>query len=146
MHDNILLLLGFISVAWILRYFFKGKFNSGRKEVTSRVKVASQAIARYPAVSIQCSGTECQAARGIQGIRFLGMDAPSLPLNDCTSPRCNCKYYHYSDRRSGHLERRVLACSTEEELTFSSRNDQRAGLGRRASDWELAYQMNPSVS
>ena len=33
-----------------------------------------------------------------------------------------------------------------EDLMLSEENDQRLGLGRRASDWELAYQMNPSIN
>ncbi len=146
MYNNILLILGLISVAWLLRYLFKVKPRSGRKAVTSRAKADSQTASRYSAVSIQCSGAECQAARAVQGMRFLGEDAPNLPLNDCTSPKCICRYSHYDDRRSSLLDRRVLAHSMKEDLGSSRSNDQREGLGRRASDWELAYQLNPPVS
>ena len=145
-YNNILLILGLFSIAWLLRYLFKVKPKSGRKAVTRRAKADSQTASRYSAVSIQCSGTECQAARAVQGMRFLGMDAPNLPLNDCTSAKCNCRYSHYGDRRSGILERRVLACSMKEDLMLPTSNDQREGMGRRASDWELAYQMNPPIS
>jgi hypothetical protein len=34
----------------------------------------------------------------------------------------------------------------KEDLMLPTSNDQREGMGRRASDWELAYQMNPPIS
>ena len=148
MQDTIWQIFGFITIAWLLLYLFKT--NSKQKPVhrakPKKLKTHSQPIPHYSAVSIDCSGAECEAARAIHGVRFLGREAPNLPLGECSSPMCECKYSHYLDRRNDNQERRLKAYSMTEDLMISEEYDQRLGLGRRASDWELAYQMNPSIN
>ncbi len=148
MHDIFWQIPGLIAAAWLVQYLFKT--NSKQKPVhrakPKKVKTSSQATPHYSAVSIDCSGAECEAAKAIHGVRFLGREAPSLPLSECSSPTCECKYSHHPDRRNGNQERRFNAQSMKEDLMFSDEDDQRFGLGRRASDWELAYQMNPSIN
>jgi hypothetical protein len=93
----------------------------------------------YPAVSIRCSGG-CDAAQGLRGVRFLGDEAPPLPLENCTAETCHCRYVHHVDRRTGILDRRRTR--GEESQDPLVQEDQREGHGRRASDWIAAYQLN----
>jgi hypothetical protein len=95
----------------------------------------------YPAVSIRCAGG-CEAAQSIKGRRFLGAEAPALPLENCTAETCHCRYVHHVDRRTGILDRRRVRGQDDESLPTPDRVDQREGRGRRASDWIAAYQLN----
>lgn len=99
----------------------------------------------YPAVSIRCA-TGCDAAQELKGQRFLGNQAPSLPLADCDAQHCQCRYAHHVDRRTGNLDRRRLLGAKKDYMSFFGKEDQREGRGRRASDWAEAYRMNPPVS
>ena len=60
---------------------------------------------RFRAVSIRPGDGSCEAARQFGNMRFLCTKAPRLPVPECTAAVCNCRYVHYSDRRSG-LDRR----------------------------------------
>ena len=95
----------------------------------------------YPAVSIRC-GNGCDAAQALKGCRFLGDEAPTLPLKNCTAEVCDCRYVHHVDRRTGILDRRRNRVSEDELPSDSDLEDQRSGRGRRASDWIAAYQLN----
>lgn len=114
----------------------------------SSVKTQSQHASErnpYPAVSIRCANG-CGAAQQLKGQRFLGSEAPPLPLADCDAPRCQCRYHHHVDRRTGNLDRRRLLGDKKEYVSFFGKEDPREGRGRRASDWAEAYRMNPPVS
>lgn len=99
----------------------------------------------YPAVSIRCT-SGCDAVQLLKGRRFLGNEAPSLPLAECDAERCHCRYVHHVDRRTGNLDRRRLVGATRDYVSFFGKEDQREGRGRRASDWAEAYRMNIPVS
>lgn len=71
-----------------------------------RARAASQSVSRpasrhtpFRAVSVRSSGNGCDAVRALRGQRFLGHEAPNIPLADCDAPRCGCRYEHHSDRR-----------------------------------------------
>jgi hypothetical protein len=86
---------------------------------------------RWAAVSVVTGGGGCEAARALKGKRFLGADAPRLPLNDCATPAtCRCAYRKYADRREGPRR--------EEEETGMRRGitqpDRRVRRGRRSTD------------
>jgi len=143
---NILLILGLAVITWPLFHLFKARPESGGGATEKRARAgSSRAATPYAAVSIKCSGMECQATSAIQGKRYIGTEAPTLPLSDCTSEKCTCRYFHHNDRRNEDLGRRILAYSMKEDIMFSGGDDRRLGMGRRASDWETAYQMNPSI-
>jgi hypothetical protein len=55
--------------------------------------------ADYRAVSIQLGPQACRAARYLRDKKFLSTKAPALPLAECISSDCQCKYVYYSDRR-----------------------------------------------
>ena len=96
----------------------------------------------YAAVSIRCAGGACDAAQSLKGQRFLGDEAPVLPLAACASARCDCRYKHHVDRRTGNLDRRNQRAEQPDTVEFLGSRDMREGYGRRASDWLKAYQMN----
>jgi hypothetical protein len=54
----------------------------------------------YHAVSVLAGPHSCEAAKEIEGRRFLSSGAPMLPLKACTQSTCHCRYVHHSDRRS----------------------------------------------
>ena len=55
------------------------------------VKKAQQA---YHAVSIEPGRNCCHEARELKGKRFLSREAPTLPLRNCSSDNCLCRYEH----------------------------------------------------
>ena len=104
---------------------------------------SSAGLNPYSAVSIRCAGP-CEAALSVKGQRFLGSEAPALPLQGCSAETCQCRYVHHVDRRTGILDRRSNRAEAEGEASSpnSQQQDQREGRGRRASDWIAAYQLN----
>ena len=92
----------------------------------------------FHAVSIQPTQEGCSAADAIKIQRFLSEDAPGLPLPDCSSPECRCKYVHYADRRDGARDRRLAQDEASEESEFWSLRERRLAGGRRQEDMAAA--------
>ncbi len=137
MFNEYLLVAGLLLVLGMLGYLLTAWHNAapraapgGDRRVAPRRK--------YAAVSIQSFGRGCAAATALRGKRFLAEEAPPLPLPDCGSERCGCRYFHHVDRRTGNLDRRRAGGGHESP---ASAGEQRDGRGRRAKDWALAYQM-----
>lgn len=86
---------------------------------------------RFRAVSIRPGDGSCEAARQFGNLRFLSAKAPRLPVPECTAAVCNCRYVHYSDRRSGLDRRRTYDWTRERDLDVVNR---RSGRGRRSTD------------
>ena len=86
---------------------------------------------RFRAVAILPGEPCCEGARQFGGLRLLCQKAPRLPLPECDLSQCNCRYRHYSDRRSG-LDRRATY-DWARERAFGEVN-RRAGFGRRSTD------------
>ena len=86
---------------------------------------------RFRAVSIRPGDGSCEAARQFGNMRFLCAKAPRLPVPECTAAACNCRYVHYSDRRSGQDRRRTYDWTRERDLDVVNR---RSGRGRRSTD------------
>jgi hypothetical protein len=90
---------------------------------------------KYHAVSIRCAGNACGAAKNLRDARFLSLDAPNLPLADCTNnSRCKCRYRHYGDRRID-LRRDV---DFGLPLRTHLGDERRQVTGRRSSDLAFA--------
>ena len=52
------------------------------------------------AVEVVAGPRGCDAARELEGQRFLASEAPLLPLRECTASfDCDCKYQKWDDRR-----------------------------------------------
>jgi hypothetical protein len=68
---------------------------------------------KFPAVAIATAADCCEAVQQRAGHRFLAVEAPRLPLKDCTQPHaCQCRYTKYTDRRDSDDERRHRSAST----------------------------------
>lgn len=90
-------------------------------------------LSPFHAVEIRCGEDCCAAARDSRGERYLGAEAPRLPLAACDrASRCTCSYRHYDDRR--HSRRR--AADVGGPSTRPEQGDQRSSDGRRADDRE----------
>jgi len=87
---------------------------------------------KFHAVTIAPGPRACPQARALQGQRFLSREAPPLPLKNCGSSQCECRYEHYDDRRQLGRRARDLGVSidgyTEDEKRGSAKR------GRRKSD------------
>ncbi len=85
----------------------------------------------------QCVGIRwpfdcCEAARHLEGERFLCDEAPPLPLANCDrGADCNCSYRHFSDRR--HEPRRSADAGVP-SMARKPNVEQRHGNGRRSAD------------
>jgi hypothetical protein len=60
----------------------------------------AKAGGRFSAVRIRPRIGACRAAQLLQGHPFLAKDAPRLPLRECNSSRCSCKFSKLPDRRN----------------------------------------------
>ena len=60
---------------------------------------------QFHAVSIKFSRSACEAAKAMDGKRFLSSAAPRLPLPECDILDCKCKFIHFKDRRDSENRR-----------------------------------------
>ena len=99
--------------------------------------VSSKRIS-YKSVSIVCDSSACEAAESLMDKQFLTHEAPVVPLPDCTSTHCECKYIHHQDRRKQTIDRRAPVALNTDTSEQSDRSDRRCNNGRRRSDWKYA--------
>ena len=103
-----------------------------KKKLQEKKRLSATSIHNpYHAVSIHQDARACPLALDMGNRRFLDADAPIIPLPDCTSPHCDCKYVHHKDRRRGNGDRRAISSGVH---VHSEREEHRRGLGRRADD------------
>ncbi len=76
----------------------------------------------------------CDAAKAIADKRFLSNEAPPLPLPDCDSSNCQCKYAHYDDRRFGDSDRRITSSLQSTLHKAAGQSERRERKGRRKAD------------
>lgn len=69
-----------------------------------RTKLTSEPVnqkSRYRSVQVHANSADCcEAARAIEGKRFLSTEVPRLPLEDCDADDCRCTYELFDDRRT----------------------------------------------
>lgn len=87
-----LLLLLLIVVVAIAAYLWHHR----KKAVPDTLSPPSN---RFHAVTIHARADACPEVRAFVAKKFLAKEAPRLPLDSCTAPRCQCSYDHYDDRR-----------------------------------------------
>ena len=71
-----------------------------RARAANPVPRPTKAGGRFGAVEIRTRRDACDSARALEGQRFLSKDAPALPLRDCTTAQCACRFTKLSDRRT----------------------------------------------
>jgi len=70
------------------------------RKSTRNEKPASE-DSRFRGVEVIGQNAECcEASKALAGKRFLSQEAPMLPLSDCTSGECRCRYEPFYDRRT----------------------------------------------
>jgi len=84
----------------------------------------------WHAVSIVPCDRACASAEQAVGTRYLSKQAPTLPLEGCTTAGCECRYRHHGDRRQA-LRRSADVWSGRGGWIGSERRETR---GRRMSD------------
>lgn len=94
-------------------------------------KPAGNGETRFRAVSIRPGEQCCEAARQFGNMRFLCAKAPRLPVPGCDAASCECRYVHFTDRRSGTDRRGTYDWTREREMGFVNRRSRR---GRRSTD------------
>lgn len=97
----------------------------------TRLPAGATQSSRFHAVSIKFSPKACQAAREMEGRRFLSSAAPRLPLPDCDALECNCRFTHHEDRRTGRDRRNPWGQGLGAGGTGNYRQEQREGGDRR---------------
>ncbi len=82
---------------------------------------------RFGAVEIRTRTGACDAARKLEGQRFLARSAPALPLAECSAAQCACSFGKLSDRRTEgrRLEHGGLSASMFVASNRRQRRDRR---------------------
>ena len=94
--------------------FKRAKALFGREEPESQTAIQRKKVAlAFHAVTIVSGRHACTAARQLAGKRFLSREAPVLPLKDCNSEECECRYEHHEDRRIGPRRARELGVAID---------------------------------
>lgn len=98
--------------------------------------VAARRERPFQAVSVLSLGGGCPAVESLGQRRFLVRESPLLPLQECTSRHCNCKYARHDDRRYDGRGRRLSTGVAADSDGFSDLHERRVeGMrGRRKTD------------
>lgn len=109
-----------------------GKSKTRKK--AARTEARSSASKSYKAVSIIPGSNPCEAVLTFEGRRLLVEDAPKLPLTDCGSSSCSCKYVRHEDRRDTREERRQPFSMRTDLHGITGGEEKRQRAGRRGTD------------
>ena len=128
--DVVASILAILALVALAIYFIK---RSGRDsaEPAERRVADTGATSKFHAVSLNISANACEAARNIEGYRYLSGAAPQIPLADCDSQECDCRYVHHADRRSGRDRSNVWGQGSGLDATGQFRAEQRKRTDRR---------------
>lgn len=64
--------------------------------------ISGKSRLKYRCVEVVAPVGGCEAARSLNNLRLLSVEAPRLPLTTCDRPsNCTCIYRHHEDRRAG---------------------------------------------
>jgi hypothetical protein len=94
MQTTLLGLAVLLLVAWL---FVRQRGKSEEKQQPSSLTDTGNTV--YHAVSIKFDNNACDAAKAMEGRRFLSSAAPRLPLPECKGLECRCLFVHHKDRR-----------------------------------------------
>lgn len=125
------LILVLLLLAWL---FIRRRQAAKSKTESVPAARISKTNTAYHAVSIKISGFTCAAARDLEGRRFLSTAAPRLPLPECDSTQCDCRFVHHQDRRAGRDRRSPFGPGGIGGSTGKYEQEQRHGKDRRTDD------------
>ena len=84
-----------------LLYMSKRSKSPSQQRPTVLMEGQTTTTSKFHAVSVQSASSACEAAKSIEGKRFLSSAAPRIPLPECDVRECKCRFIHHADRRSG---------------------------------------------
>jgi len=123
-----------VALAGTLFVWFLQRFFPRRAETETNVSYGpSTQASSFHGVAVYPYPDCCQAAKAVNGKRFLPNDAPSLPLSGCNAEKCRCVYRHHADRRARNKDRRAIETEKNNLLNHGGINS-RSGVGRREID------------
>lgn len=125
--------LAVILVLLVLWLIYRRRNRHAPAEPADR-RVSTSSSGRFHAVSIRAGSGACTAAKALSGERFLSAEAPPLPLPNCDAPRCDCRFQHHEDRRSGKDRRSPFTAGGVSAETGNYGIERRDGRERRRSD------------
>ncbi len=96
---------------------------------------ASSVRSDYRAVSVECGPEACEQALALSGRRFLIGRFEQLPLPECTSSGCSCKFVHHRDRRDSDGDQRAPTALRSDLYIASGKPERRSRRGRRKDDF-----------
>jgi hypothetical protein len=137
----VIVLLAIVAVVFLLKMRSSPKKNTrvrARKKKSKKVSVAGRDklanANHFPSVSIQFGASACPAVKALTGKRFLANEAPTVPLENCNSASCTCKYVHHEIRREQDKDRRATSSLRTTLHETSGKPERRhGGKSRRSS-------------
>lgn len=118
-----------LAIAWLVMRIMRGGPQSAKATAPQIPATASP----YHAVSLQYSRSACDAAKAMTGRRFLSSAAPRLPLPECDSLECRCRFVHHDDRRTGKDRRSPFSPARPTAGTGTFKAERRQNKDRRDS-------------
>ena len=118
-----------LAIAWLVMRIMRGSPQSAEAAAPQIPPAASP----YHAVSLKYSSTACDAAKAMTGRRFLSNAAPRLPLPECDSLECRCRFVHHDDRRAGKDRRSPFSPARPTAGTGTFKAERRQNEDRRKS-------------
>ena len=117
-------------------WFLQSRSNKRPQAARTKIRQENNRSTRYHAVTVLPGGCSCSAVAALDGQRFLTREnVPNLPLLECSSANCTCRYVHHEDRRGDNDNRRAAYSMQTEFYGLDAKNrDRRAKQGRRATD------------
>ena len=119
-----------ITIVLLRRNAGSGKQPTSKRPSPSR-PVSTTESNKFHAVSIKFLRSSCDAAKAMDGKRFLSSAAPRLPLPECDVVDCKCKFIHFKDRRDSEDRRNTFGPSRSGG-TGEHPEEHREGRDRRA--------------
>ena len=129
MQSTLLWVTVVLLIAWVL-VRMRGKSREKEQPTTPK----STGNTAFHAVSIKFDKNACQAAKDMEGRRFLSSAAPRLPLPECNALECRCHFLHHEDRRARKDRRSPFAASGYSGGTGSYEQERRERRDRRKND------------
>lgn len=126
------MLLALLGIAALMLVVWLYVRNRGQKEeLQEPASLTDAGRPAFHAVSIKFDTHACDAAKEMDGRRFLSNAAPRLPLPDCNSLDCRCRFAHHKDRRTRKDRRSPFAAGGFGGGTGSFKMERRERQDRR---------------
>lgn len=136
-----IILLAVVIVLVLLKMRASPKKKTGSRATKNKGHKVSAAGKRkiakahdFPSVSIQFGPSACPTVKALTEKRFLANEAPTVPLENCNSANCTCKYVHHDIRREQDDDRRAPSSLRTTLHETSGKPERRHGGKRRGSD------------